>query len=537
MNQVDSLKTQCCKSIVNDDNFNMLQPIVDILPMEILEHWFALFDEFQCRRFYRSTLSETTSEMLYVKMYRKSYQNKIDNALPKSLVFPQGFELSLPWKRRLASILEKPKEEQFSLLLEICAKVPHIVHVLHLFDDQPEDARLARFSRFTKIRCLSLKTEGDVEVNKLFRLAENWKMLQKIKLTITHEETPLWQSLKQFLELKLQKNENVHVSFAGEIFTQHRKFIVNLFSFLGNSIHGMSGMTLRFPFNANIQRNWLIEYSKVQCIRKLKFKGWYHNSAYLLDIVRNAPIHTSDDNTVSKLHLHYIELPRDNYIAFQHWRFSRIEYFNMTNVNMGYTGATLLATFATFWPFLKRFILRCCSIPSSGFSKLLPAMVCGRGCEHLMELDFGKNVFYDTSMKAFLTFLNKDHVKKLKSMRLFEYYFPTPLLPPQLITGLQKIPLVHLDMSEIILELDQLYQLLNTLLIKIDNQLREITFLVPSWFSTIRDQHQINLKTLGEIYKLSPLQSNLGKNIEQEELLIEREEKFIKLVINRTYEN
>lgn len=187
---------------------------------------------------------------------------------------------------------------------------------------------------------------------------------------------------------------------------------------------------------------------------------------------------------MSSVHLGNIELPFENYIAFSHDWFTRLENFHMSRINIGHHGAALLAKHVRFWPLVKRVALRNSKIPDSKFSLLLPAMLHDGGCDNLVKLYLSKNVCHASTFEAFGNFLTS-----LKNLQLLLYGFEGPTLPLQFLAGVEKLPLSYVDSRHIEINHNQIYHLLKRLLSNQNRQLREVSLFIPEWFSENTKQH------------------------------------------------
>lgn len=535
MNQVDSLKICCCRSIVNDDNVEILQPVIDMLPMDIIEYLLAIMNDFQFSRFHGSYASGLKFERLFAEHYKKLERDNIDSASRLYLAFSVEYDLCKIcvdyWNMRVAAALLKEKREQIDLIFKICTKDPHLVQAVNATN--AKNATLDLLPRFTNVRRLTFEVHQKTKLEKMYALARSWKMLQEIILKVFDESTLLWQSLKQFLDLKIQNNERVMLTLNGTFLPKNQKYTFYDLSGLGDAIHGISGLTLDHPPGASDFREWLETYSRVRCINKLDFRFCDHFGTSLLNITKHAPAYTSNDDALSKLIVTYIKGPLSlyNYIAFQHWRFSKLEYFHMWYVNIGQEGAMLLAKYATFWPFVKHCIFHKCDIPSEGFLLLLPAMIRGKGCEKLVNLDVHRNGDQTATFEAFTKFLNFKSFANLKYLAIFRLNCESPSTLCQLLATIQKLPLVKLDMSDIIFTLEQFHQFLNTMLSKSTHQLQEIRVCVPAWFTGNKDQHHIDLNNLLKNYDLSCLQSNQFGLSYVEQIHYKGKGKFMELLV------
>lgn len=538
MNQVDKLKFLCCSSFAKHDNVEMLQPIIDMLPMDIVEYLLTKLEDFQISRLHANFSVGAKFQRLFVQKYWHLIRNEDAQRISNS--FRKRNDLNKQclryWKIHIAAVLRKPEKIQTSLMLHLCAKVPHLVQRLYIVTEEVNDASLALLSQFSNVKCLSFSVRCSSDVQKLIVLAENWSSLQKIEINLTDEGTEMWQSVKDFLQNKLQENKGIVIWLRISILKPSYLYLINLFSFLEDTIHSIAGLDVGFPGGPVVRDEWMQIYSKVKCIKKLKLRHFVTNRVSLLDITDDAPAYTSDDNALSKLHLKFIKLSLVSYLAFQHWRFSRLEYFYISFANIGHEGAALLAKHAVFWPFVKRVTLRRCHIPDSGFLLLLPAMVHGRGCEKLTQLDLRQNECHDLAFEALHTFLNVKQVTNLKEFAMLRIRLGNSLLPTQFLTAIQKLPLAYLNMSEVhFFNLAQFHQLLHCLLSKSGSMLQEVLLCMPSWFIGDLEQHKKDLKSLVENHNLVCVHINNIETQQQEEVYIEGNGRCILLSIHKAF--
>lgn len=535
MSQVENLKFICCKSIVECDNVEILQPIVDILPMDIVEFLLTLFDHFQFYRFHAKYPSGGKFEKLFMRMYWKFFNKKegiLFEITPKFSKQKDLNECSNHYWKLLVALAMRTEVYLANFFSDICSKGPHLVHDLKMTNRKLNDVCLDRLSRLTNVRYVSIQIRDSSNVKKMLRLAKKWRKLQKIKLEILNTKTLFWHCLKEFLEFKMRNNESIILSIDGKM-VRSPTYIFDMLSFLGDAIYGISGLKLKSCAVSPRHRHILPKFSNVKRFEEIKFRHCRDIGTCLVDFTNHTPLDMSGDNTLSSLYFENIELPLENYIAFQHWKFSTIENFYMSDVHVGHDGAALLAKHATFWPFIIRFILRNCKIPGSGIEILLPAMVRGRGCEHLVELSLFGNRCHMATIKAFSKFLNIQHVRKLKILHMFRYHFEMYSLPLEFLNGMGKFPLVDVYMGDIVLNMKEFHGLMHCMLTASESQLRKITLCVPTWFDFDMEQHRNNLKELVENNKLSFLHSNKpGIRDNNDMLRIEKNGKIIELFIN-----
>lgn len=215
--------------------------------------------------------------------------------------------------------------------------------------------------------------------SKYIRPCQKLEILEKLKLLEFGDHPDLFLRLKQFLQFKAHKNEHIALDFTEFRFSETQKRLSNLFTYLGGAIHGISGLIFSYGprYRTESHDEALTAYSKVECIKILKLRRANGVKNCLLNIISDAPPCTNEDHMLSMLRLEYVKLSKPSFVAFSHWRFSRLNHFHLSQVHVGHDGARLLAKYATFWPFLKRFISHDCQIPSRGFLLLFPAMVWG----------------------------------------------------------------------------------------------------------------------------------------------------------------
>lgn len=73
MNSVKSLKLASCKCIASFDIVEVLEPVADILPVEIVQLLLAELDEFQFGQFHSFVPKEANIENLFIRRYKNLY--------------------------------------------------------------------------------------------------------------------------------------------------------------------------------------------------------------------------------------------------------------------------------------------------------------------------------------------------------------------------------------------------------------------------------------------------------------------------------
>lgn len=509
MYQVKSLKTLCCNSFVENDNVEVLQPIVDMLPMDIVKYLLTIFDDFQFSRFHASYPAGATYKMVFIEKYiqlGKWGYYRSENCLKGNEL--KNWSLKYWTCRVVRTAMLSIKEVRIDYLTEVCTKVPHLLQCLHLWKIILNDSALELLGIFSNIRCVWI--DGSVNFEKMFRLAKTWRQLRKIRLSYISNTPNIMPILKDFLEFKSSKNERVILNLGDVSFGKNNGNLIELLQLFGDSIQCLAGLHLRRCSHSFKHQPYLTTYSKVDRIKEVKLRSYRTVEACLLDIVKHAPAFTNVDNVMVKLRLQDVKLTLNSYTAFQHWRFSRLEYFLLSDVNIGHGGAALLAKHATFWPFVKRFVALNCGIPGSGFSLLLPAMVRDEGCENLVELDLRKNMCCAATFELIVKFLTSKCMTKLKILGMFGFNYPVCSFPRQFLPSLTQLFLVELDLTSVELNRKQVYEILYCVLSKTTYHLRRINAFVPTWDSDDIQQHDIDLNAIFEMYGFENVQTKVN---------------------------
>lgn len=68
-----SLKIICCKAIAKYESVEILQPIGDILPIDIVGHLLTLFDNIQVKKFHAICPKAAIVERKLIEKYKKLY--------------------------------------------------------------------------------------------------------------------------------------------------------------------------------------------------------------------------------------------------------------------------------------------------------------------------------------------------------------------------------------------------------------------------------------------------------------------------------
>lgn len=472
MNSAKSLKFACCQCIARYDMIENVKPVVDLLPLKIIELLLLELDEFQFSQFHCFFATGADAEYLFVQKYKNLAQaNKLKFKKHWSRVVAYNeFEYYCDkyWQTRFTAALRDGSNRQNARLVELCTKVPHLIKRLKTTSANWNIATLKLLSLLPNVKSIKLKGNSNTILASLLPRCKHWKSLASIKLCISRKNINWLPPLKDLLDYKIAQNKSI-------VFTIYYngiglRFPSNMFSFLGETIHGMSGLKMSLGF---VNRKLcLAPYSRVECIKELKITHNERNEETLLEVIRYAPQCTDLNNAISKLHLQIFSISRQSCRAFQHWRFSRLETFCLENGSLGHDEAALLTEHASFWPFIRRFTLRFCKIPHSGFLLLLSAMVRGRGCENLVELNL---MWHDTiTLETFNDFLSSDNLIKLKVVTLKGPLDTVTSLPSQFLSNIRKIPLVYLNMWSFRLEIEQVYQIVCSMFSKSDVHQREM---------------------------------------------------------------
>lgn len=463
MDAVESLKVACCKCIAKYDIVEVLEPVADYLPVKVVAFLLSELDEFQFGQFQGYVSKGANIEILFIPIYKTLCQ-KIEwrpctvwkHEALKSELECYSFRY---WESKIASAIMANTNMQDRVLFKICTRVPHFVVRLKLRFAIWSNKVFQLLPLLTHVRHITFKVNDNKNTKKIFAVCKNWMLLEEIKL-INNDQNIQWMPLlKELLKFKIHQNKSIVLSIhSGDFGCFYRSHMLSL---MGGALHGMSGLKLCL-FDKYIYRpNFLAPYSKVECIKVLKLK--YLNGAddSLLDIIKHAPPCTNANYAISRLHLKCITISNPSFTAFQHWRFSRIERFYMAHISIDLDKATLLAEHAMFWPFAKQIIFRSCSITTNGFSVLLPAMVRGRGCENLVDLDVSCNAC--ETLETFTEFLSSNNLTKLKALAMLGYGNNEMTFPMSFLTCIQKLTLSRLHMEYVVHTNQEIHPVINHL--------------------------------------------------------------------------
>lgn len=430
-------------------------------------------DDYQFGQFSSFFSKGANAEILFIQKYRKmdakimegSWYNW-DRVLVDNELEYYGRKY---WETRILAALRITSDVQNAKLLNICTKVAQFVVDLDVCFAKWNANALENLALLTNVRYITLDAKDDTDVAKILSLCKKYTLLEKITILFLQDNKNLLPSLKELLEFKMYVNKRVVLmigkSLSGSI------HLSDVFSYLGEALHGLSGLNITMC-TADYGRKFdLSPYSRVACIKELQLLYLSGTEECLLDVIRHAPPCKNENYAISRLRFLRCKISTPSYTAFQHWRFSRLEYFSISRTRIGHDEAALLAEHASFWPFVKEVSLHSCRIPSSGFLLLLPAMVRGRGCENLVKLDFSMNDC--TTLETFNNFFSSDNLTKLNALCMGNGN-TIPSIPSEFLTGIQKLPLLYLNMEYLKLGIQQIYQLLCCILSKSDVQLQEI---------------------------------------------------------------
>lgn len=493
MDRTESLKVACCKCIAKYDIVEMLEPVAYMLPIKIVELLLAEFGIFQFGQFSSYFSMREDVQKLLTQKYKHLLQ-KVNGGKYKNWDYIQDtteldYYCSQFWKVRVASALQETGIVQSGLISEFCVNIPHLVRHLHVNNVIRRKTVFKILPRFRNIQCISLTVDDFTK--KWFLLADQWPNLRKIKLKIVKNDT-LLPFVKEFLNAKRRKNKGIVLSFRVTTPTCGPGYFLNLMHALGDDIQGIEGLKLHNHKLNHGYNEFLTIYSRVNCMKEIKVWHFRDTANILGAIVRDAPQYTNEAHKISKLHVESSYFTRHNFYALHHWRFSRIECFNLSHMYIGLEGALIMAEYATFWPFVKRFILHDCYIPTTAFSWLLPAMVRGKGCEKLFELDLSLNEC-DT-LEPLMKFLSSDNLIKLKIVRNFEID-GSLRIERCFLHELRKHPFVLLDMSFRQLKTADCFDIFfRCLCSAYDNQLNDVKINIRSSSAEFAKQYQIDLR-------------------------------------------
>lgn len=416
---VDTLKTLCCNYIASNDIYEVLEPVADILPIEIVEHLFLKMDDFQLGHFSSFLPNGEDVQKLLLGRLKNLLEQSLDGYRKIQDYDGECTELEYLcyryWKMQVKlALIKSQRAMQTGLLFEIGARVPHLIKHLNATDASMRNSVFSCVPRFHSVQCVSFTV--DTYIKKWFEVATQWPYLRKMKLTLNKNDT-LLPYLKDLLSAKRRKHENLVLSLC--LTSPHcgPMYFSKLMDGLGDDIHEISGFNLLNHEHNRGYKEFLTIYSKVSCMKEIKVQHYRDTPEILLALIQDAPEYPVEGHALTKLQIDTSYFTRHNFYVIHHWRFSQLEHFEITNTYLGHSGAAILAEYATFWPFVKRFILRDCHIPAMGFAELLRNMVRGKGCEQLFELDLSLNDC--DALEPFVKFWSCKEFPKLKIVRNF----------------------------------------------------------------------------------------------------------------------
>lgn len=318
------------------------------------------------------------------------------------------------------------------LILKFCSSWSGIPNVY-----QPD------IHRFSNIRHIGIDDCESDEIALIFKFAENCRHLKRISCQRIYRGRYFFPRLTQFLEYKVSKNEQVILSF------RHCTSNINVeewLNSLGEAINGISGFDVFSENDYPGHTGWLNTFSKVRHIESLSLHGIYNASTCLSDIIRYAP-EGNGDFALSTLCINEVPIRINRLSCFKHWRFSRLKICVFSGATFGYEGAELLAKHATFWPFVEKFQLMECAIPSGGFKLLFPAMLQGNGCKNLLSLNLSKNYLDHSSFEDLGLFFSSPNLAKLDFVHLTDTFQRAYDIPSTFLDGLKSVSLLDFRMN------------------------------------------------------------------------------------------
>lgn len=378
-------------------------------------------------------------------------------------------------------MIHSTRIDQEDALVELSAKVAQHVIQLRFFPGLSRSITIDLLCSFPNIQSIEISTSHIAQVHLIFKFAKRCKFLRKIKFSKIAFKPELVECLKQFLIYQANKNKRVNLKLSNmqKPTDEHQNWIF----LLGKAIHGISGMDLdqKHTLPKDGQK-WLRFYSQARHMKEIIFHNVKNVSTVLSDITAHAP--PRQDISLSKLSMLYlfkVRIESKSLISLQHWRFRQVKHFRLYSVALGYQGTLLLAQHATFWPFVKTFILNSCKVTTNGLLHLLPAMVHRDGCKNLEFFDISRNKVQKQALRLIGTFLQSPNLKNMKIFHMAGAKFHHSCYTSSFINSLRLPLFIDLNLSCDYLDFTQQYNILHAIFSKPNPQLKRLIVGNSNW--------------------------------------------------------